>query len=142
MGIIYSILAGVFMSLQGVFNTRLNEKIGIWEANVIVQGIGFVVTLIVLLFAGNGDFKKLHDVNKIYLLGGVLGALIIFTVIKGISELGPTYSIATILVAQLATAAIIDCLGWFDTNQVPFHYSKIIGVVIMVLGIVIFKWKC
>lgn len=141
MGIIFSILAGILMSLQGVFNTRLNEKIGIWEANVIVQAVGFALTLIIMLIAGNGDFKKIHDVNKLYLLGGVFGAMIIFTVIKGISELGPTYSIATILVAQLLAAAAIDAFGWFDTKQIPFRLTNIIGVVVMIIGIIIFKWK-
>jgi len=29
-GIIFSIAAGLFISLQGVFNTRLGEKIGFW----------------------------------------------------------------------------------------------------------------
>ncbi|MBY6773846.1 DMT family transporter, partial [Clostridium botulinum] len=36
MGIIYAIISGISMSLQGVFNTKLGEKIGIWETNVIV----------------------------------------------------------------------------------------------------------
>ena len=46
LGIISSIIAGVCMSFQGVFNTRLSDKIGTWGTNVLVQGIGLAVTSI------------------------------------------------------------------------------------------------
>jgi transporter family-2 protein len=129
------------MSLQGVFNTRTSEKIGLWETNVFVQGTGFLLTLIILLVAGDGNLKAIKEVNKLYLLGGALGAIIIFTVMKGISSLGPTYSIATILVAQLLAAGIIDSFGIFGATQLKFALTKYIGIAIMIVGIVVFKWK-
>lgn len=141
LGIVYSIIAGICMSLQGVFDTRLGEKIGLWETNAVVQGTGFIITLVIFLFAGNGGFKNIKNVNKLYLLGGLLGAAIIYTVIKGISELGATYSIATILVAQLTAAALIDAFGLFDTAVVKFDITKIIGVAVMITGIIIFKYR-
>ncbi|KGK89189.1 MULTISPECIES: DMT family transporter [unclassified Clostridium] len=142
LGIIFSIIAGIAMSFQGVFNTRLGEKIGIWETNVFVQGTGLIVTLIALLISGNGSFKNLRAANKLYLTGGILGVIIIYTVMMGIKSLGPTCSIATILVAQLTAAAIIDAFGLFDSAQVKFGLTKIIGVGVMIIGIIIFKWKC
>lgn len=140
-GILFSILAGVCMSFQGVFNTRLSEKIGIWETNVVVQASGLLLTIAILLIFGNGHFKAIKEVNKLYLLGGFLGVIIIFSVVQGIKNMGPTYSIATILVAQLTAAGIIDAFGLFEAEKLTFSTSKIIGVVVMVAGIVIFKWK-
>jgi transporter family-2 protein len=141
LGLIFSIIAGICMSLQGVFNTRASEKIGLWETNVLVQGSGLILTLIILLIVGNGNFKAIKEVNKLYLLGGILGSIIIFSVMQGITKLGPTYSIATILVAQLLAAGLIDSFGIFGANQVKFTLSKFIGVGTMIAGIVIFKWK-
>jgi len=141
LGLIFSIIAGVCMSLQGVFNTRVSEKIGIWETNVFVQGTGLILTLIIVLIAGNGNFKVIKDVNKLYLLGGILGAIIIFSVMLGISSLGPTCSIAIILVAQLTAAGIIDSFGMFGAEQIKFTLSKFIGIGVMIVGIIIFKWK-
>lgn len=142
LGIIFSIIAGVAMSLQGVFNTRLGEKIGTWETNVVVQATGLILALIVFLITGNGSFKHLKEANKLYLLGGILGVVIIFTVMSGIKALGPTCSISIILVAQLTAAALIDAFGLFDSTKVVFGTTKVIGVVIMIIGILIFKWKC
>lgn len=142
LGIVYSIIAGVCMSLQGVFNTRLGEKIGSIETNTIVQGTGLILTFIILLFHKSCGFKYIKSANKLYLLGGALGVIIIFTVMKGISALGATCSIAIILVAQLASAALIDAFGLFDTEIMKFGITKIIGVCVMIAGIIIFKWKC
>lgn len=142
LGIIVSLIAGICMSFQGVFNTRLGEKIGLWETNVIVQASGLAVTLIAVSLFGNGGFKNIKNCNKLYLFGGILGVIIIYTVMQGIKSLGPTCSISIILVAQLTAAAIIDAFGLFDTNQIKFGLTKIIGVIIMLVGILIFKYKC
>lgn len=142
LGIIFSIIAGIAMSLQGVFNTRLGEKIGTWETNVIVQATGLVISLVVFLIAGTGSLKNIKDANKLYLLGGALGVIIIFTVMSGIKSLGPTCAISIILVAQLTAAALIDAFGLFDSTKIVFGTTKIVGVVIMIVGILIFKWKC
>ncbi|MCB2294654.1 DMT family transporter [Clostridium algoriphilum] len=142
MGVIFSIIAGICMSLQGVFNTRVSEKIGLWETNVFVQGTGLILTLIILLIAGNGNFRAIKEVNKLYLLGGALGAIIIFSVMLGISNMGPTCSIAIILVAQLLAAGVIDSFGMFGADQIKFALSKFIGIGIMIVGIIIFKLKC
>lgn len=141
LGIIFSIIAGIAMSLQGVFNTRLGEKIGLLETNLIVQGSGLILTILLICFLGSGNIKEIKSVNKLYLLGGILGVLIIYTVMKGISSMGPTYCISIILVAQLLSAALIDFWGLFDTNKISFGFSKIIGLAIMIVGIIIFKWK-
>lgn len=129
------------MSLQGVFNTRLSEKIGIWETNFIVQASGLVLTLIILILFGDGNLKNIKNVNKLYLFGGAIGVIIIFTVMKSIGSMGATYGIAIILIAQLLAAASIDAFGLFGSNKIPFNSKEFIGVFIMIVGVIIFKWK-
>ena len=138
MSIIFAIISGISMTLQGVFNTRLSEKIGTWETNVLVQGIALVITLIVSFILKDTNYKAIKDVNKLYLLGGVLGVIIIFTVMKSIGNMGPTCGIAIILIAQLISAALIDAFGLFDTPKVPFNFKQIAGVIVMICGIILF----
>ena len=140
-GFIIAIISGISMSVQGVFNTKLSDKMGTWETNTIVQGSALVLTLIILFFFGNGNFKELKSANKLYLLGGALGVVITFTVILSIKSLGTTVGIGTILIAQLLAAALIDAFGLFGSEKVPFSFHEILGIVIMIAGIVLFKWK-
>ena len=140
-GFIIAVISGISMSLQGIFNTKLGEKIGIWETNVFVQASALIITLVVLLFFRDGNFKSILAVNKIYLSSGLLSVIIIFTVMKSIGTLGATVGIGTILVAQLATAALIDAFGLFGNTKITFGLNEILGIIMMILGIVLFKWK-
>lgn len=141
LGILFSVLAGVCMSLQGVLNTRTSEKIGLTETNIIVQLSGLALTILIFIFFSKGNLKKLETINRVYLLGGVLGVVIIYAVMIGIEKMGTTFAISTILIAQLASAAIIDAFALFGAKYAPFSLTKIIGVIVMIAGIIIFKWK-
>lgn len=140
-GIIFSIIAGMAMSVQGVMNTRLGEGIGNMEANTFVQGTAFALALIVLIFWQQGSFTALGQVNKLYWLGGVLGIVITLTVMLGIKSLGTTLSISIILISQLLIAAVIDAFGLMGSEKVAFGWSKYVGLALMTGGMLLFKYK-
>lgn len=141
MGFLFSILAGAAMSVQGVLNTRLSDKIGLYESNAWVQGTAFVLSVIAVWLFGKGSFRELLQQPKIYLLGGALGILITVTVMLGIGQLSPTVAISTILISQLLVAALIDAFGWFGSEQVPFTWNKYAAMALMVGGVILFKLR-
>lgn len=51
LGFLSAILAGAAMSVQGVMNTRLGEKVGTLETNAFVQLIGFLLALLIAVSA-------------------------------------------------------------------------------------------
>ena len=140
-GIISCIIAGAAMSIQGVMNTRLGEKIGLYESNAFVQGTAFVLSLIIAFLWGRGDFSQIMQTNKLYWLGGAVGALITVTVMIGMGKTSPAVAVSVILVSQLLVAALIDALGIMGTEKVPFLWNKYVGLIIMVAGVILFKWK-
>ena len=138
---ITALISGVLMSVQGVFNTRVSEKTGLWLSSSIVHFIAFIVCVLILLFVRDDNVEGLKMVNKWYLLGGVLGAGITYTVIVAMSNLGPAYAVMLILIAQMISAYIIEVFGWFGQKQADFTWTKLAGVFVMLVGIVIFQWK-
>ena len=140
-GILFSVIAGAVMSLQGVMNTRLADRIGVLESNMLVQGTAFAVGLAAMLLFGRGNLRAVSDVPRTYLFGGVLGFVITLTVILSIKGLSPTAAVSIILVSQLLTAALIDAFGWFDTAKIPFTWQKYAGLALMLGGILLFKWR-
>lgn len=139
-GILMCILSGAAMSVQGVFNTRLSDRIGLLESNFIVQATALVLAAISLFWA-RGSFSQIGGVNKLYLTGGVLAMVITITVMLGIKNLSPTVAISIILVSQLAAAALIDAFGLFDSDKVVFGIRKIVGLAVMIGGIILFSYK-
>ena len=137
-----SIIAGAAMSVQGVMNTRLSEKVGLYGSNTFVQGTAFVLSVIAMLVMGeHHNLKGLFDVNKLYLLGGVLGLVITVTVMIGIKDLSPTIAISTILISQLLVAALIDAFGLLGAEKVAFDWTKYLGLAMMIGGVLVFKCK-
>ena len=140
-GFIYSAVAGAAMSIQGVMNTRLSDKIGLYESNVFVQGTAFALSLIAMWILGKGNFRAIGDVNKGYLLGGALGIVITITVMLSMSRLTPATAVSAILIAQLFTAAVIDAFGLMGTEKEAFGWNKSVGLALMVGGMLLFKLK-
>lgn len=140
-GVIFSIIAGAAMSIQGVMNTRLSDKIGLYESNVFVQGTAFFLSILALWILGKGSFKGIGDVNKFYLLGGVLGLVITVTVMLGIGKLSPTVAISVILISQLFVAALIDAFGLMGSEKIAFCWNKYVGMALMIGGVLLFRWK-
>ena len=139
LGVLLSIVAGAAMSLQGVFNARLGEKIGLLESNMFVQGTAFVLSLAAMFVAGNGNLAALGQTNRLYWLGGALGLVITLTVMVGMQSLGPTVVVSVILIAQLLVAAVIDALGLFGVEQTAFVWTKYLGMALMIGGVLVFK---
>lgn len=139
LGFIMSAVAGAAMSIQGVMNTRLGEKIGLYESNAFVQGTAFLLSVIAVMVFGKGNFRSILEVDKLYLFGGVLGILITITVMLGIGKLSPTIAISTILISQLLVAALIDAFGWMGSERIPFDWTKYVGIGLMIAGVVLFK---
>ena len=140
-GIIAAIIAGAAMSVQGVMNTGLSKKIGLYEANAFVQGTAFLFSVIAVWIMGKGGFSGIRDVNKIYLFGGLLGLVITITVMVAIKGLSATAAIAIILIAQLLTATVIDAFGILGSEKTAFLWNKYVGLALMLAGVVIFKFK-
>lgn len=141
LGIVFSIIAGMAMSVQGVMNTRLGEGIGRPWANAFVQGTAFALSLVALLFWREGGLAQLGGVNRLYLLGGALGLVITLTVMLAIKSLGTTVAISVILISQLLVAALIDAFGLMGSEKLPFGWTKLLGLALMCGGMVVFKLK-
>lgn len=143
-GFLIAMISGALMAVQGVFNTGVTKQSGPWLTNCFVQLTGFVVCLGLFLFMEQGkvpigDLFKID--HKYMLLGGVIGAFITFTVIKSMAALGPAKSVLAIVITQVLVAYLIELLGWFGVEKVPFSVSKLIGIIVAVVGLVVFKWE-
>ena len=57
LGFLCALIAGAAMSIQGVMNTRLGEKVGVLETNALVQGVGFLLALVLVFFFGKGNIR-------------------------------------------------------------------------------------
>ena len=140
MGIIIALISGALMSIQGVFNTKVTEQNSMWVAAGWVQFSAFLTCVGIWLFTGRQPVGDLLQVTPKYvLLGGVIGALITYTVVKSMSGLGPAQAALLIVVSQIVVAYCIELFGLFGVEKADFQWRKLIGALVAVAGIVIFR---
>ncbi|MDY2700405.1 MAG: DMT family transporter [Suilimivivens sp.] len=141
-GLLIALISGALMSIQGVFNTQVTKSSSIWVANTFVQFTALLVCLGAWIIADRSSFTALLRIEPKYmLLGGAIGAFITYTVIKSMALLGPARAVMLIVIAQLIIAYVIELLGWFGIEKQPLEWRKVIGMLIAIVGIIIFKWK-
>lgn len=140
MGIVIALLSGALMSIQGVLNTGVTKQSSIWTAAGWVQLSAFLVCVVMWWFSGRQPVGALWQVQPKYmLLGGVLGALITYTVIRSMDSLGPAQSALLIVVSQIIIAYAIELFGLFGVEKAGFEWKKVIGALVAIGGIIIFK---
>lgn len=140
-GFLIALFSGALMSVQGVFNTEVTKQTSLWVSSAFVQFAALLVCLGVWLVTDRTSFLRLGAVEQKYmLLSGVLGALITVTVVKAMGSLGPARAAMLIVVSQLIVAYVIELLGIFGVEKQPFEWRKAIGMLISIVGIIIFKW--
>ena len=141
-GFIIALLSGALMSIQGVFNTEVTKQTSIWVSAGFVQLTAFFTCIIMWLVTGRNEVGGLFQVQPWYMLtGGVIGALITYTVIKSVGALGPAKSALIIVIAQIIVAYGIEVFGLFGVDKVGFEWKKALGALVAIVGIVIFRWE-
>lgn len=142
-GIIIGLISGALMSIQGVFNAEVTKQSSIWLSAAFVQITAFVVCVLAWFITGKeGTISSLFQVQPKYmLLGGAIGAFITYTVIQAMNQCGPARAAMFIVAAQLIVAYLIELMGLFGVDKQPFEWRKIIGLIVMIAGIITFKWK-
>ncbi|MEK5416597.1 DMT family transporter [Paenibacillus sp. FSL L8-0708] len=139
-GIIFAFLAGACITLQGVSNARISQDIGTWQAATITQLTGFIMSLLILLFVRDGKWQGLKEVKTLYLIGGSFAAVVIFGEVTAIQQIGVTFTISTLLIAQLCLTFLIDIKGWFGMEKRQMRLPQFIGIGLMIAGVVILKF--
>lgn len=139
-GFLIALISGAMMSIQGVLNTEVTKQSGIWVSAGWVQLTAFLACIIMYFFADKSPVGAIWHVRPWYmLLGGIIGALITYTVIRSMDDLGPARATLLIVVTQIVVAYGIELFGLLGVEKAPFEWKKLIGAGIAVAGIIIFR---
>lgn len=139
-GFFIAMISGALMSIQGVFNTQVTKTAGEWTTNVFVQFTAMLVGLVAWGVRERNSFAQLWQVQPKYLLaGGIIGALITMTVIKGMSSLGPAMATMIIVISQITVSYLVELFGLFGTSRQPFEIRKLFGLLLAVAGVFLFN---
>lgn len=135
--VILTALGGGLIALQAPINSTLGRSVGTFQAAFVSFAIGTVALALIVAVAsgGFGAIGDVRDVSWHYLLGGILGAIYVTSVLVTVRTLGAGGVTAATIAGQLTASVVVDKYGWLGVDKEPITASKLAGVVLLCAGV-------
>jgi transporter family-2 protein len=131
-----SLVAGMAGTVQIAVMGRLGDRIGIVAALAFASTVAAVVSVVALLAAQrslSGYADALQQPAWMW-IGGLMGALVVFTITLAGPRIGTTATVAVFLVGQFAAAAVVDRYGLFGLDRIAVGWPRVVGLVLLAAG--------
>jgi transporter family-2 protein len=130
-----TVLVGGLIALQAPINSGLGKATGTFPAAAISFSIGTMLLLGIVVVSGQASkLSGAADVRAYYLIGGLLGAAYVTTVLLTVRTLGAGGVTAATVAGQLTTSVIIDRLGVLGLEEHPITLGRVLGIVLLFAG--------
>jgi len=128
---------GGLIALQAPINSHLGKKVGTFQAAFVSFLVGTLVLVVIAAIAGGGLGKvgEVRNVAWYYLLGGVLGAAYVTTVLVTVRSLGAGGVTAATIAGQLTMAVIADQFGILGLAKQPITAGRVVGIALLASGV-------
>ncbi|MBQ8997973.1 MAG: DMT family transporter [Clostridium sp.] len=133
---ILALLIGALISIMVSFNSGLEGYVGSTYSVVIIHAIGLIAILIVA--AIKKEKIVIKEAIPFYLfLGGIFGVMLTLVNVITIGSIGVALTTALAVFGQLVFSSLVDHFGLFGLTKYEFNPKKLVGLLIVFVGLVI-----
>ena len=135
--VVLTAVVGGAIALQAPINSQLGKTIGTFQAAFVSFLIGTIALAAIASVAKGGfsDVGEIRSLSWYYLIGGLLGAIYVTTVLVTVRDLGAGGVVAATIAGQLTMGVIVDQLGWLGVEKDPVTVTKVAGVLLLAFGV-------
>ena len=145
LGIFVALLTGLAIGTQSTFTSRIGTIIGSRRTGVLMNlvggGISGIIFLILVLVNGKSYAKAPPLAWLLLVIAGTLGIMIITGISFSLQRTGIAAGLATIVFGQLLISLIADAKGWSGAAPIPVTLPRVLGLIIIAAGVVLFLPK-
>jgi transporter family-2 protein len=129
-------VAGLAGSVQAAVMGRLGSRVGTLEALAFSSALQALLTAVLVLAfrQGFGGYAAAARQPLWLWAGGVMGAVIVFTVTFATPRIGTAATIGILVAGQLAMAVVIDRYGLFGFDRIAIAWPRAVGIVLLGAG--------
>jgi transporter family-2 protein len=137
--VILTAIAGGLVALQAPVNSMLGKAIGTFQAATVSFAIGTIALVLIAVTAGGGfgDLGQVRHISGIYLIGGLLGAAYVTTILVAVRTLGAGGVTAATIAGQLTISVIVDQLGILGVAKHPITAARVAGIALLGVGVLL-----
>jgi transporter family-2 protein len=135
LAVLLTAVVGGLIALQAPINSGLGKATGNLPAALVSFAIGTAALAAIVIASGDiGRVSGAGDVAWHYLVGGLLGAVYVTTVLITVRSLGAGGVTAATITGQLTASVVIDRLGVLGLEKHPLTGSRVAGIVLLLAG--------
>lgn len=136
--VILGIVGGICICMEGSLNSLLGRHVGVLKSALAPFGTGFLAILVILFFITGdkaGGMTQWAKAPWYSFLGGAFAAVFVAINILIIPKVGVGAALSAAIVGQLAMSVVVDALGLFGLERIPFSFSRILGLGLLLVGV-------
>lgn len=128
---------GGLIALQAPINSQLGKRVGTLQGAFVSFAIGTLLLLVLASVAtgGLGRIGEARHLTWYYLMGGVLGAAYVTSVLVTVRTLGAGGVTAATIAGQLTAAVLVDQFGLFGLPRQPINAPRVVGIGLLAAGV-------
>jgi transporter family-2 protein len=133
--ILFALLGGIAVGLQGPLSSMITEQIGVMESIFIVHISGALLIGIPLVLRRGGNLGEWRHLPWYALLSGASGLVIIAALSFAIPRVGVAATVTLVVAGQLVLSVLVDHFGLMGTETRHVDLPRLIGVVVLFVGV-------
>jgi len=134
--VLLTAFVGGLIALQAPINSGLGKAVGTFQAAFVSFLLGTIV-LAIIAGVARGGFGQISEVRTLapqYLIGGLLGAAYVTSVLVTVRTLGAGAVVGATIAGQLTMSVIIDQFGLLGVDKDPVNAMKVGGILLLAAG--------
>ncbi len=146
LGIFIALLGGIFISVQGSINGMVGNNSSVSAVISIPVAIQMLIYIVIVSLNANFRNEMLEIFEYQYgiyylIFSAILGIGIMLTLTLSFMKAGPLLALSVVVFSQLLISMIIEHFGFFGLAVKTINFSKIAGLIFMLLGVLLFSRK-
>lgn len=134
--VVLTAVVGGLVALQAPINSGLGRTVGTFQGAFFSFVIGTILLLCIAATAKGGlaTLGEVRGLQPQYLVGGLLGAAYVTTVLVTVRTLGAGGVTAATITGQLTMSVVVDQFGLLGVEKSPITALKLLGVLLLAAG--------
>lgn len=137
--LLITLAMGLLVPFQTAANSRLRQVVGPAYVSTLVSfSVSTLALLLVSLLSGSPlvpTGEMLTEAPWWSWLAGLVAVVTITIAIHLFKEIGPLQAVIIPMFSQLIFSLLIDHFGWFGANVIPLDAKRIIGSLLLIVGV-------
>ena len=133
--ILFGLVGGIAVGLQGPLASLMSQKIGVLESVFYVHLGGALAALIPLIFYGGRNLSRWRELPWYVLGAGALGLVVISAMSYMVPRIGVAPATVLIVAGQLFVGVILDHYGLLGVHPRPLDSARVLGLLLVFLGV-------